>query len=586
MKKNLLLFPIIFFCIVLINGCKKNTVSDKYTETVNPVIPDLITQVNTGVDGFITDEQGNAVSGASVKGGIITVITDNYGYFRINSTAFAKAAGFIQVTKPGYFTGYRTFIPIAGKKSFIRLQLIPKTITGSINATTGGTVNTTEGATVNLPANAVVIASTNIVYTGNVNVYMHWLDPSDQQNTPLLMPGDLRGIDAEGYLNTLTTYGMLAVELYSDAGSLLQVADGKKVALNFPIPASLQSTAPASIPLWYFDVSNGLWKEDGTAIRSGNNYKADVSHFTFWNCDVPASLVNFTVQLLDMSLNPLSNTAVSISINGIPNSGRIDFTDTSGRVSGMIPANSNLVMKVITTCNNSVFIQQINTTNTDVNLGSIKVDLQQYATQFNGTVNKCSGAPVTDGYVIIAGVGYNHIINLQNGVFNASVLVCPNANATIVAIDRGTSEQSLPQNIAVVTGTNNVGTLSACNPVVENITYTLDGVTTTLSLPQHMFIGNYGIIISNTEIKAIDLLNGSVIVFQMNFISVDAPGSYVFSGFNLDRAYEFVNPTSVVITTYGLVSQFITGSFSGQVRDMTNSSLHTFSCSFQVRRDT
>ena len=100
-----------------------------------------------------------------------------------------------------------------------------------------------------------------------------------------------------------------------------------------------------------------------------------------------------------------------------------------------------------------------------------------------------------------------------------------------------------------------------------------------------MFVANYGFSISNTDIKAVDLLNGSITVFYMNFISVDSPGSYLFEGFSLDRNYAFVNPTSVIITAYGLVGQFITGSFSGQVKDLTDNSIHTFSCSINVKRD-
>ena len=268
MKKLLPLLAIIFSCIFFLSACKKNSVDEQYIETVHPVIPDLSTQVIASVAGFITDEQGNAITGAIVKGSAVTVTTDDYGYFRITNASFAKSAGFVQVTRSGYFTGYRTFLPIAGKETFIRLQLIPKTITAIISATTGGTVSTADGAAITLPSNAVVTASTNTAYTGTVNVYAHWLNPIDQQ-TPQNMPGDLRGIDSSGYLNALITYGMLAVELTGNAGELLQIAAGKKASLSFPIPASLLGTAPASIPLWYFNESNGLWKQDGAAAKTG-----------------------------------------------------------------------------------------------------------------------------------------------------------------------------------------------------------------------------------------------------------------------------------------------------------------------------
>lgn len=107
------------------------------------------------------------------------------------------------------------------------------------------------------------------------------------------MPGDLRGISTDGSLKTLTTYGMAAVELTGALGELLQIAPGQKASLTMPIPVAILSNAPATIPLWSFDEAKGLWKEEGQAIKTGSNYVGDVSHFSFWNCDVPNNYVQF-----------------------------------------------------------------------------------------------------------------------------------------------------------------------------------------------------------------------------------------------------------------------------------------------------
>ena len=165
-----------------------------------------------------------------VKAGAITANTDEYGYFKLTNASFAKSAAFIQVTKAGYFTGFRTFLPRTGKQTFIRLQLIPKINSGTIDGSTGGTVSVT-GASVTLPAHAVVIAANNTAYTGTVNLGA-LARSGDMATTQLIMPGDLQGIDSDGYLNTLTTFGMMAVELTSDAGELLQIAPGQKVSLT------------------------------------------------------------------------------------------------------------------------------------------------------------------------------------------------------------------------------------------------------------------------------------------------------------------------------------------------------------------
>ncbi len=55
---------------------------------------------------------------------------------------------------------------------------------------------------------------------------------------------------------------MAAVELTGTSGELLQIATGKKATLTLSIPSSLAASAPATIPLWFFDEAKGLWKEE------------------------------------------------------------------------------------------------------------------------------------------------------------------------------------------------------------------------------------------------------------------------------------------------------------------------------------
>ncbi len=58
---------------------------------------------------------------------------------------------------------------------------------------------------------------------------------------------------------------MLVVELEGAGGEKLQIAPGHKVKLNMNIPQSLLASAPQNIPLWYFDETDGKWKEEGSA---------------------------------------------------------------------------------------------------------------------------------------------------------------------------------------------------------------------------------------------------------------------------------------------------------------------------------
>lgn len=568
-KLRLFMIPI-FASAFILSGCKKNFSEENYTPIVNPVTPDFTTKVNASVKGFITNENGDAVEGANVTGGDRTVTTDGFGYFKITNAAFSKSAGFIRVNKAGYFTGYRAFLPIEGKEIFNRLQLIPKTTTSTIQAVAGGTATTTGGATVTLPANAVVIASGNNPYSGAVNIAAHWLDPSDMPTTSLTMPGDLTGVDSAGHLNVLQSFGMLTVELTGSNGELLQVAPGKKAALHFPLPSSLQGAAPAYIPLWYFDETKGMWIQEGKAIKNGSSYEGEVSHFSYWNCDIGLPLVNFDAQLVDPALRPLSNIPVSVGVTGQVYLSRIAYTDTNGRVSGLVPANSNLSIEVIASCNERLFFKNITTKNTPIDLGTLQVALQEYGADITGTVTKCNGDPVVNGDVFMSGVEGNSIMHINNGVFSASGLICSGANAALIAFDRETSLQSDVRNVTLTAGPNNIEPIQVCTAsTTENITIAYGGSVPVVSfmIPQHMFGGNFYFLNDSTSINAIDLLNGSQQVVQFSFTGPAAPGNYPLSRNSFTAAgssFVFDPPVSVNITAYGLIGQFITGSINGR----------------------
>ncbi|MEO6670592.1 MAG: hypothetical protein ABIN36_14000 [Ferruginibacter sp.] len=588
MKKCAPLILVILSYALLLNSCKKNSVEEEYVQTVQPTVPDLSTQINASVAGFITDETGAAVEGANVQKGTATTVTDAYGYFKLEDVDFSKSAGYVQVKKAGYFTGTRTFLPSAGKKTFIRLQLVPKTIAGTVSSSTGGAVVTADGASVTLPANAVVLASNSNPYTGNVNIALHWYNPADMDITQLTMPGDLRGIDSNGFLNVLTTYGMLNVELFGDGGELLQIASGIKASLNFPIPASLQGTAPSSIPLWYFDESNGLWKEDGAANKTGNSYQADVSHFTPWNCDQPMPSVDFRIQIINDSLQPMSSIAVSFSVNGLANATAVIYTNEDGIAHTTLPGNTAFVLKISSTCNSSLYTKNINTTTSAVDLGAVQIDAMQYGGGFKGTVNKCGGLPVTNGYVIISSAAYSQAVEIVNGSFNSgAVAVCPNSNASVIAFDRETSVQSAIQNITVLTGTNDLGIIEACGtPTSESITFSIDGTAGSLQTPFHVFSGDFDFANNSTNIHGFDQVN-STTSFDINFSGIDGTGGvHAITGGSIilnGITYHGVFP-DLTITNYGLIGEFISGSFSADVTD-DGGNPHTIdNCTFNVYR--
>jgi hypothetical protein len=357
------LLVIIAASIALFFACKKTNSTGS-----NPPPEDLVT---ASVAGRVTDLSNVPVSNASVTAGAVTTTTDANGQFTIKNAQLDKDAGFVKVTMQGYFNGSRTFVTSANAVNNVKIQLIPKLVSGSFTVASGGNVNVSGGGTVNFIAKSVVNATTNAAYTGDVSVSTFYLNPADA-NFNQFMPGDLRGINTSNQQSILKVFGMASIEMNNAAGEKLQLAAGKKATIVLPIPSTLQSSAPATIALWYFDETKGLWKEEGVATKQNNTYVGTVAHFSFWAAGQLAQSIKLEATFKDSSGLPLSNNLVTITSSkyGATNG----YTDSSGTISGLVPSNDSLVLKVFNQ-NGEIYSQPVGPFVTDTNLGVIIIEI-------------------------------------------------------------------------------------------------------------------------------------------------------------------------------------------------------------------
>jgi len=475
-----------------------------------------------------------------------------------------------------------------GKAAFFRIKLIPKTNVGNISGTSGGTVTLANGLSIALPAGAVVNAATNAAYTGSVNVAAYWINPT-AADLNSIMPGDLRGIDKDGSLKLLQTFGMAAVELTGSGGELLQIATGKKATLTLPIPASLSASAPASIPLWYFDETNGLWKEQGSALKTGNTYVGDVSHFSFWNYDTPANYVQFDCTIKDPSGNPIPYVPVRISVVG-PNNYAWGFTDASGYVGGPVPNNAQLVLDVIPvySCATPLYTQAFTTTNVNISLGVITLP-NNLMTTVSGSVKDCSNNPVTNGYVLISLGNFYTRYNVSNtGAFGFSILLCTNNTPiTIIAQDLTALQASNPIPYTLVYGNNAIGNITACGTQIqEYINYSINGTNYALASPSD-YIDEVGYNVPNI----LTMGSGSNSYVGIQYTRSSTPPTTLgnLTGFfsSLINDSMFIStPIPVNITEFGNIGQHVSGNFSGIMTSYTNPTItYNVTCYFRTKRN-
>jgi len=311
-------FQLLLFTVVLIfSACRKDEIKTDFEFDGT----DGGEEITTRLSGQVIDEAGLPLEDAIVRIENNEQTTNEDGVFSFSNMDIKENGEMISIEKGGYFTNIKRVIPTPDN-TFQRLGLVAKGApTGTFSTSQGGTISKPEGEKIVFEGNSIVDESGD--YNGEVTVYSHHFNPEDPFLGEL-MPGDLSGIEFEGTRVQLATYSMILVELYGASGQKLNLKSGTTAAVDFPIKGNAAANAPVQIPLWSLDELTGVWIEEGSATREGNYYKAEVSHFSFWNCDDFFDLVTLEGLVLDQNGFPLTNTRVRLMKNCM-NHGQPEF---------------------------------------------------------------------------------------------------------------------------------------------------------------------------------------------------------------------------------------------------------------------
>ncbi|HFC01061.1 MAG TPA: carboxypeptidase regulatory-like domain-containing protein, partial [Phaeodactylibacter sp.] len=424
--KNYILISLLF--ILTVFSCRKDFEENQITE--NPHVPVFIDNyhpavenVTSSVFGVVVDEDGQAVEGAEISLGSLTQMTNVFGTFSFDNIEMNKKGTFVQVEKAGYFLSGRRFYPTEGNKNKIKIELLQKNFSESFESGVGGTVAISDnGGTIVFQPNSIRTEAGDS-YNGTVHVATKYLDPTalvtfDQ------MPGALQGVNSSNEEGGLSTYGMIGVELQGDAGEQLNIADNQTAKITMNLPASLQGAAPAEIPLWSFNYTYGIWVEDGKALLQDGKYVGEVSHFSFWNCDLFSEVVGFGVAVVDNNQEPIEGAGVKISLaNGL--SSGFGYTGTNGYVGGILPANEELLLEVISPCGDILYTQTIGPFMAGISIGTIEIEVANVI-EITGTILNCDGGEVNNGIVIIKQGGVFNSYIVDTNPFSIRIVACSN----------------------------------------------------------------------------------------------------------------------------------------------------------------
>lgn len=469
-KSTKLLFT--FVCVLFLQNCT----DDEFNSGNNPN-PDIEAEAlrdqqfqsenfgnaTTGkFIGSVTDVSGNKLQNVQITIGNTVTLTDRNGFFILNDVAVFENFGYIKAQKEGYIKGSRVVIPKANGVNRIDIVLLKKEITGTVTSGATSQVSLSNGAKVSFSGGFVKQDGSE--YTGQVDVVLHYIEPNSILNTFRQMPGSLLAQTEANDARNLETYGMLSVNLFSPSGESLNINENSPATLEFPVHVSQTSIAPETIKLWYFDEAQGYWKEEGQAVKTGDRYIAEVTHFTWWNCDIPFDPIELCFNLAPA--NTSSTTPYYVIIKRVSTDQFIFFGNvTSGEFEcGLIPINEEISVSIYQLAG-SCFGQLIDTqimggyaSDTSVEI-SFNESVDLLTTTITGMANNCDGNPITNGYLYVD--EYNTFA-ITNGTINVGLQHCGIQTTTIQLFDFDTSQWAILDNVPLNGVSFNVGALSTC----------------------------------------------------------------------------------------------------------------------------
>lgn len=297
----------IVLSLILIAGCSSGG-DDGGGATPPPPPPPAPPPATTAdVTLKVVDASGSPVEGSDVivVGSALGGTTDAAGQSTI--TIPYTNLLLLRATADGYADKLQVAnVPTGSSELDIVLTMIARAPAETIaGIEAGGTATGRDGVKVIFPAGALV-DSTGQPVTGDVQMYMTPVDVTGPDESAF--PGAFLGVDSGGSDQLLLSHGV-AEFVVQQGDETLSIAAGQTATVEVPLYADGNPDGSAVmvgdlIPFWSLNETTGVWLEEtlGEVVASNDSptglaVRATVSHFSWWNIDVPGQrhTVNLTV---------------------------------------------------------------------------------------------------------------------------------------------------------------------------------------------------------------------------------------------------------------------------------------------------
>lgn len=317
---------------------------------INP--PELVEgrMEDIALSGIVRDASGTPIEGVSIVSGSSVATTNTDGFFefdQIQVVSVQNDRSVVRFSKAGYFDVVRSMDAdddaadgASWEVVMCRKENNDFTSIKTYSSSSDQTLQAGE-MKIDMPQDGYKVDGTGASYTGKVKSEMVYLDPNNERFSEMMPGGDLAAVRSDNSSAKLVSYGMTDLNMYAENGNKLQLKEGSKAKLTFPIPAGMGENPPASIPLWSFNEKTGLWEEEGSAALQGNVYVGEVTHFSWVNLDYPEEQGTVYGYVKDDTGKVLPG--VRLNIGQLLTS---TVTQSNGYYSHEVPANTDFSISV------------------------------------------------------------------------------------------------------------------------------------------------------------------------------------------------------------------------------------------------
>lgn len=434
-------------------------------------------KVALDIIGEVVDEQGEAISDATVLVENAATHTDANGVFSFFKVITNPNLISIRVQKKGYFEANKVINGDKDIQNQVKIVLAKSIVSVGINAAQGGEALLGK-ASLKIPANAIVDKSGK-PFTGNIRVSGRFLNTTEIQENNIAL-GDGRGVDLLGTAKTLSSYGMLLLDVTDNSGNRLDLAEGKEATVVFPTLKSYAGNTINKTPLWHFDRIAGLWRQNSDFnIESNNSLTAKIQEFSPINCAESNDIVEIKGRFTNTFGVSVSNKSV-IFVGNDGYKSAIATATATGFFKISLPKNQKGQLKII-----DPFCKATLTTYNEINiventdLGNIVLDETLTSRSVRGNVMDCDGKPLSNGYVELTlkdKLGKRNFVKVflnPDGSFKYDINITsciPNvAYVEATAYNTNNNTQSALSLVQVLSAHTNLGTISFCTSTSQYI---------------------------------------------------------------------------------------------------------------------